>query len=202
MRLSAGLRAATLLIGGLLATSATAATLNESDAPGGAFGSSWANPTEVGAGFDAVAGTGAGNAFDNFVFTALPSGRQTLSFAFQAPAGIDYSYSAGGQLLWSTEPFRYGWDGKQVGSGFQLGHWQPQTTVDLELGDDFSGKLFLALNFTHGSSLAYNISVPSNAVAGPGEAAPVPLPAGLLLIGTGIAALGAARLRRRRPATA
>ena len=200
MRLLAGLRVGTLCLGLLLGVSAGAATLTEADMPGGAFSGAWNAPTEIGAGIDTVAGTGKGNAFDNFVFTALPAGRQTLSFAFQAPsAGFDSSYSAGGQVLYGTEPFRWGWDGTYLASGVQLGAWQPQQTLDLELGDDFTGKLFLALNFTHGD-LRYTISAPSNAAAaGPGEAAPVPLPAGLLLIGSAVAALGVAGYRRRRP---
>lgn len=198
---SAGLRVGLLLIGSLLASGATAATLNEADVPGGAFGSSWSSLTEVGAGYEIVSGTGSQNAFDNFVFAGLPAGAQKLTFSFSAPADIDWSYSAGGRVLWSTEAFRWGYDGKDVGSGFQLGKWQPSQTLTLDLGDSFTGKLFLALNFTHGKDIAYTIGAPSNVALPPaGEVAPVPLPAGLLLIGTGIAALGAAGYRRRATA--
>jgi hypothetical protein len=151
----ARLRGGIALTLGLLASGASAATLNESDVPGGAFGSSWSSLTEVGAGFDRISGTGSQNAFDNFVFTGLPAGAQTLTFGFSAPEGIDWSYSAGGRVLWSTEAFRWGYDGKDVGAGFQLGKWQPEQTLTLELGEGFTGKLFVALNFTHGVDIRY-----------------------------------------------
>jgi hypothetical protein len=69
-------------------------------------------------------------------------------------------------------------------------------SIVLDLLDTFSGNLFVALNFTHGNNLAYTISAPSN--AGPATPTAVPLPAGLLLIGTAIGGLGLTGLRRRR----
>lgn len=179
---------------------ASAATLTESAVTGGAFGPRWDRPTEVGRGFDSITGTGNQNAFDNFVFTGLPSGAQKLTLTFTAPEGIGYSYSAGASVLYATQPFRWGWDGTYA-KGAQIDYYTRSKSYDLNLGDDFSGKLYLALNFTHGSNLGYTIGAPSNAVSV--SPAPVPLPAGAVLAGTGATLLaGLGLLRRRRPALA
>jgi hypothetical protein len=188
-------RLAVVAFGIAAASGATAATLNEAALAGGRFGGLWSAPTEVGAGFDTIRGTGEQNVYDNFVFTGLPSGAQTLSFRFSAPDGYDHSYSAGGTILYSDRPFRWGWDGTTAGT-VQVDYHRPAGDYLLGLGDSFSGNLYLALNFTHGSKLAYTISAPSNATT-----SPVPLPAGALLIVSGTAALAAAGLRRR-PAAA
>ena len=177
------------------AATAHAATYTEASAPGGAYSGSWASPTEVGAGFENVSGTGNGNAYDNFVFSALPSGKQSLTFTFSAPENVDpWSYSAGGEVLWSTQPFRWNWDGARAGQ-FQVSSYERTKSFTLDLADDFSGPLYLALNFTHGANLGYNVSAPSNAGVSP---APIPLPAGVLLMGSAVVALGAAGLRRRK----
>lgn len=173
----------------LAAAGAQAATLNEADMAGGAFGASWSAPTKVDAGIDTIVGTGRQNQFDNFVF-ALPAGAQRLTFDFAAPKVAGHSYSAGGEILYSATPFRWGWDGARAGA-IQVDYSKPQQSFALDLAKDFIGTLYLALNFTHGSDLSYSISAPSNAPA------PVPLPAGLVLIGTAAAALGAVRLARR-----
>lgn len=187
-----------LLASALCASAAAAATLTESATAGGAFSGRWDSPTEVGSGYDLVSGTGSQNVFDNFVFSALPSGAQKLSFSFAAPEQIGHSYSAGGAVLYSDRPFRWGWDGTTAKS-VQVDYHTRSKTFDLDLGDGFSGKLYLALNFTHGSNLAYTIGVPSNAA--PTPVAPVPLPAGMTLIGTAAALLAGLGLRRRlRPA--
>ncbi len=169
---------------------ANAATLNEADMAGGAFGAAWNAPTAVGAGIDRITGTGGQNQYDNFVFT-LPAGAQRLSFDFAAPAGAGQSYSAGGEILYSATPFRWGWDGARVATPIQVDYDKPQQSLALDLATDFVGTLYLALNFTHGADLSYTISAPRNAPA------PVPLPAGLVLMGTAAAALGAVRLARR-----
>lgn len=178
----------------LAGSAAPAATLTEASLPGGAFGARYDTPTVIGAGIERISGTGSQNVFDNFVFTALPKGAQTLTLSFSAPAGIGYSYSAGGAVLYDTQAFDYGWDGAYAGT-VQIDYYQRQKSLDLALGNSFSGKLFLALNFTHGRDLAYTISVPSNAVAA--MPPPVPLPPSALLIGAAVAGLGALRLRRR-----
>lgn len=180
-----------------LGSAGTAATLTESAYPGGAFSSDWSSPTEVGAGVTGIAGTGNEAQPDIFRFTALPSGPQTISLAFTAPAGIDPSYSAGGSVRYAYEPFRWEWDGVEAG-WVEIGDWKPTQLVTLALGDGFAGSLYLGLYFTHGSDLAYTVSAPSN--AGP---APVPLPAGVLLIGSALGAIGLVGMRGRgRIATA
>jgi hypothetical protein len=192
-----GIRVAVLTIGALASAPVWAATLDEAAMPGGAFGSAWNDLTTVAAGYDVISGTGSQNRFDNFVFT-LPAGHQTLSFDFAAPAGYGYSYSAGGQILTSTEPFRWSWDGTSVHS-IQVDYDKPQDSFTLDLGDFKGGALYLALDFTHGADLGYTIGVPGNALPAAPAPAPVPLPAGVLLLGSGLAAL-AALGRRRQPA--
>lgn len=173
---------------------ATAATLSESDMAGGAFGASWDRLTEVGAGVTTIAGTGSQNSFDNFVLTGLSGGAQDISLRFAAPGDIGHSYSAGGTILYSTQAFKYGWDGNRLGS-VQVDYSKPEQSLILSLGDDFAGLLYLALNFTHGSDLAYTIGLPAGA-----SVAPIPLPAGLVLLGSAIGALGLAQMRRRKAA--
>jgi hypothetical protein len=179
-----------------------ASTLNEADMPGGAFGASWNTPTTVGAGVTAITGTGNQNWFDNFVLTALPAGAQTISLTFTAPAGIGWSYAAGGNILWATQPFRWGWDGTTLGT-VHTDYYTRSRSIDLVLGPSFSGSLWLALNFTYGSNLAYTVGLPSNAVVAPAPTpAPVPLPAGLWLIGSALGIIGLAARRGRRQTAA
>jgi len=193
MRVVSGYRVIALAVGAIFGASvAAAATLNEASVPGGAFGSSWDNLTAVAAGYETISGTGSQNQYDNFVFT-LPAGHQSLTFDFTAPSVFDHSYSAGGSILYSTTPFRSGWDGT-VAAGVDVNGLDPRRGFTLDLADFQGGNLYLALNFTYGADLAYNIAVPGNAIAAP---APIPLPAGILLLGTGIAALAAAGVRRR-----
>jgi hypothetical protein len=177
-----------------LAAGASAAVLSETDAPGGAFGARWNVPTEVGAGITGITGTGSQGAFDNFVFTALPKGAQKITLEFSAPEGIGSSYSAGGRVLYGAEPVQWGWDGKELGK-VQIGKSQPVAALSLLLDDGFDGQFYLALNFTHGKNLNYAIGVPSNALAQ--SPAAVPLPAGVLLIGTALGGLALLRTRRK-----
>lgn len=178
-----------------LAGPAAASTISESHVAGGAFSPSWFEPTVIGAGVTSVTGTGAGGAFDNLVFTDLPQDA-TLTFTFAAPEGIGYSYAAGGTILFSTSPFRYGWDGTTLAS-FGVGYWQPGHTFALDLDDTVAGPLYLALNFTYGSDLAYSIDVASDL----SSVAAVPLPATSVLFGTLLGVLGLTAVSRRRKAS-
>ncbi len=185
---------------------AAAATLNEADMPGGAFGAAWNTPTAIDPGVTGIIGTGDQNRYDNFMF-GLPSGAQTISLSFAAPEGIGYSYAAGGNILWSEAPFRWSWDGATL-AAVHTDYYTRAASVDLVLGPGFSGSLYLALNFTYGTRLNYMIGIPSNAAPvnddgtvtygpDPDMPAPVPLPAGAALLA---GALGALALLRRRTA--
>ena len=185
------------LAAAILGGAAQAATLTEAAVTGGAFSGRWDSPTEIGSGYETIAGSGSQNVFDNFVLTGLPGGAQKLILTFITPEKVDYSYSAGGAVLYADQPFRWGWDGT-YGNNFQVDYHTRSKTYDLDLGDSFSGKLYLALNFTHGSNLAYTIGVPSN--ASPATPSPVPLPAGVMLMGSAAAALAGLGLARRRTA--
>lgn len=190
-----------LILGLGAASGAAAATLNETDMPGGAFSASWAAPTVVGAGITTITGTGNQNQFDNFVLTGLPSGAQSVVMTFSAPAGAGYSYAAGGSILWSTQPFRWGWDGTYA-TPIYAGYWMPNETVALSLGSAFSGPLYLALNFTYGQNLGYSIALGSVALPPPPPVnevpAAVPVPGAVASLGAGLAMLGALAHRRKR----
>lgn len=188
-----------IALSALIAAPAAAATLSEADLPGGAFGASFDRPTEIGSGYETITGVGSQNRYDTLALTGLAAGAQRLDFFFAAPEGHGHSYSAGGEILYSETPFRYGWDGTRLGTRIQVDHRRPTQTLALDLADSFGGTLYLALNFTHGADLAYTISAPGNA-ARAAAPAPVPLPPALLLIGAGFAALGAVTARRRRAA--
>lgn len=203
--------AAAAILASASAPIASAATMWEAETPSGTFSADWSSPTEVGAGFTSIRGAGTANVYDNFVFTALPAGAQTLEFVFDAPSAVDYSYAAGGSIMWATQPFRWGWDGTE-GPKIQLDYYTRSQTLTLSLPDTFDTALYLALNFTHGANISYEIKAISNAVAGPalpagpgglppmGADAPavVPVPAAAALLVSGLAGLGALRLRRRR----
>ena len=194
-------------------SAASALTLSETDA--GEFSSDWSSPTVVGAGYSTVSGTGSANAYDIFHFTSLTSGAQDLTITFAAPPGIDSSYSAGGQVLWSLDAFRWGWDGIYVNPEVQVDASRTSQTLTLSLPDSFDGDLYLGLYFTYGASLAYQIvadvtgtdgssggSIPTAPTSpelpsGGGSAvSAVPLPPAMLMLGAGLAGLGFVARRR------
>lgn len=156
--------AAVLILGSVGVTDAAATTLLEAERQGGEFSGDWRSPTVVTAGIDHIAGTGGLHSDDYFVFVDLPSGAQSVVFDFSAPAGIGYSYSAGGTVLFDTKPFAYEWAGTWSAT-VQLDHQRRRQSVTVTLPDTFRGKLFVALNFTHGEGIEYSVSVPSNALA-------------------------------------
>lgn len=181
---------------------AAASVLSEADAP---FSRSWSQPTEIGQGADAILGTAeVQNGHEFIVLTGLRAGGQTLSFTFETPdwALSSDSYSAGGQILWSTDPFRWAWDGTSAGA-FQLDRWTTERTVDVILGDDFAGPLYLGVFLTHGSDVAWNAFAPGNAaIPTPAMPAPgvVPLPAGMWLMIAALALLVGLGRRKGRAA--
>jgi hypothetical protein len=185
-----------------LALPATASVVTEADAQ---FSRHWHSPTVIGAGVDTILGTAEKqNAHEFLALTGLAAGAQTLSFAFTAPASAlsSDSYSAGGQVLWSTGAFRHAWDGTGAGS-FQLDRWTPDGAIDLILGDDFAGTLYLGIYVTHGRDVSWSLSAPSAAPVAAADVAVVPLHAGAGYFAAGLSMLAALGLwgeARRRSA--
>lgn len=210
-----GIAALALMLGA--GTMAAASTLTPTDV-GGSYSTDYQSPTVVGAGYDTITGTTNGNQFIELEFSALPAGAQTLTFTFSAPAstvvqgtGGDWSYyGAGGSVLYSVgSPFAYGpWGGTTLGS-YSVNNSSLSSLsqiVTLALDSSFSGgALYVGLNTTYGSNLNFSIGAPSNAVATTPvtPVSTVPLPAGVLLLGGGVALLaGLGRRSRRMPMAA
>lgn len=143
------------------AASAPESTLSEAEAPGGEFSADYRSPTRIAPGVDIVRGTGGVDSDDYFAFN-LPRGAQSIVLEFVAPEGIGYSYSAGGVVLFDTQPFAYEWAGTQLPAPIRLDHGRRQQTMTLSLPESFEGRLYVALNFTHGEGIAYSVSIPSN----------------------------------------
>lgn len=214
MRLFSAAIAATLLFGS--AASAAVVTFDEATkAAGGDFSDVLTAGTSVGAGFNAVSGERNGwERFDVFTLTALSAGKQSfdITFAPVAPIGAtDYSYSSGGAAFYKVGTFNYESDGLGIGAFNLSYHGDRSKTLSFDLDDSFAGStesnpLSIAVIYYNGSNLGFNMSAPSNAAASttvPGGtsefAAPVPLPAGVLMLGGALAGLaGATRLRRRK----
>lgn len=187
------------LVLSLVAGAGHAATVLERDV--GDFSGEWNRPSAIGAGVSSVSGTWAfSNDYDILHFGVLPAGKQIITLVFEAFSGFGNSYSAGGQILFSTQAFRWSWDGTYVaGGGVNFGNYNAGTPIvrTIELGDDFGGQLWLGLYGTHSNPLSYTIS--TNAMAPAADLSPsvVPLPAGLALMLTALGGLGALALRRR-----
>lgn len=173
------------------AAPARAATINEGSFPGGDFSGSATAPTLIGNGFDTVTGT-IGSDDDILAFTGMAPGAQQVTLSFAAPGGVDWSYISGGSILFSTQPFRWNWDGTFAGS-FMTALWQPTSSVTINLNSGFAGALYLAL-YSWGNTSSYTISLPGNAPSA------VPLPAAALLLGGALAGLGSLRRKGRRAA--
>ncbi len=153
--------AGTILAMMAAAGSADASALRETDLPGGEFSGDYKAPTHVAAGIDQVRGTGSVGSDDYFLFD-LPAGAQSVVLEFRAPDKVGYSYSAGGVVLFDTKAFAYEWAGTQLPMPIRLDHRRRQQSMTISLPKSFGGRLFIALNFTHGEDLAYSLSVPSN----------------------------------------
>lgn len=188
-----GFRAA-LVAAGLAALPAGAATVSELSFPGGDFSDSFSAPSMIGAGIDLVQGTGAANNYDILAVTGMMPGAQTVTLGFSAPSGIGWSYAAGGNVLYSTRPFQWAWDGTTAGV-VSIGYANPTQSLTLALGPGFTGTLYLGLYFTYGQDLGYTVSLPGNAAPPPA----VPLPASAWLLAGGLA-LGAGLRRAKRRA--
>lgn len=172
------------------AGAAMGSTLAESDLPGG-FSASYAAPTAIGTGVTTITGTLQAHVYDYFVFTGLPAGAQTLTFDFAVPTVPGRNFVANGGVNYSTAPFT----GRNAGVKFaniKLSTRILTDQVTLTLDQAFTGPLYLAVYLNVGAGVPYQISAPSNAIA-----TPVPLPAGGVLLLSG---LGGLWMRRRRAA--
>lgn len=158
-RAVAGMILAMTAAGGMADASAT--MLAEADLAGGEFSADHRAPTRIAAGIDRIVGTGGAGSDDYFLFD-LPAGAQTIVLEFHAPEAIGYSYSAGGVVLFDTEAFAHEWAGRQLPAPIRLDHRRRRQSMTIPLPESFGGRLFLALNFTHGEDIAYVLSVPSN----------------------------------------
>lgn len=175
------------------ASTAAAATISEGSFAGGDFSGTAMAPTAIAGGFDTVTGTIGGGDNDILAFTGMATGAQQVTLSFAAPGGIGWSYISGGSVLYSTQPFRWDWDGTFAGS-FATALWSPTSSVTINLGAGFAGSLYLAL-YSWGDISSYSISAPGNAAP-----AAVPLPAAGLLLGGAVAGVGALRRRGKRAA--
>ncbi len=178
----------------LLLAAAGAAPFNETSLPGGDFSDDRFAPTPIGPGFDRVTGNVDGaEAFDFFVFTGLPAGVQELTFViapFLPVAPDDFGFNASGALRVSLVPFQFSdFDGQIVGTPVGLNINNLEETRSFTTPADFMGDLFFSFNYTGGTNIGFEATVPSNA-------APIPLPASALLFLGGLAALGVARRAR------
>lgn len=135
-----------------------ATTLSEAELPGGEFSGDFRAPTRIPARVSQISGTG-GVGSDDYLILDLAPGAQTVALEFRAPEGIGYSYSAGGVILFDTVAFAYEWAGTQLSEPIRLDHRRRQQTMTIPLPESFGGRLFLALNFTHGEDIAYVLLV-------------------------------------------
>jgi hypothetical protein len=159
-RAMAGLVAAMAVAAGVAAADAVR-TLREADLPGGEFSADYRSPTRIPPGVDRISGRGGVGSDDYLVFD-LPAGAQTVRLEFRAPDEVGYSYSAGGVVLFDTAAFAYEWAGTQLPEPVRLDHRRRRQSMMITLPESFGGRLYLALNWTHGEDIAYAVSVPAN----------------------------------------
>ena len=148
-------------------------TLREADLPGREFSGDYRTPTRIHAGVGRVSGTG-GVGSDDYLLLDLAPGAQSIALEFRAPETVGYSYSAGGVVLYDTQAFAYEWAGTQLPVPIRLDHRRRQQSMTITLPETFGGRLFLALNFTHGEDIAYAISMPATLPALTVVQAPAP----------------------------
>lgn len=189
--LAAGLAAALAAVA--LAGPVRSATITEGSFVGGDFSSTFGAPTGIANGYDTITGSlGVGDS-DFLSFTGLAPGAQTVTLSLAGNAGL---YLSLGTFRYSTTPFTSATSGNSAGNIFMLAFFSaPTQTLSFNLGPSFAGSLYLGLNLSFGRALTYSLSVPGNA-----PVAPVPLPASALLLGAGVAGLGALRRRTKRTA--
>ncbi len=192
------------VLGFAVAGAAGASTVSEATL--GDFSGNFRTPSVITAGATTVEGTWAERGdYDLLAFTGLKSGSQTITLTFAPQNQIgerDYSFSAGGTVLYTTTPFQWSaWEGTNL-ANVSIQHWNRANTFTymINLGDSFAGSLYLGLFGTYGT-LKYSIDAPGNALAivAPSASTPlvstVPLPATAWMV---LAALGGLMMAGRR----
>jgi uncharacterized repeat protein (TIGR01451 family) len=136
--------------------------LDEAAQPGGSFSNDFAAPTPVPGGTIAVVGTGTPNQHDFLVFEGLLPGAQTITLTLAPEGGAAPGRNAGGEVYFKHAPFAYEWDGTHAGQ-FRVNYGRPTDTIEIALDAGFAGgRLYLALYYTHGERVTYQIAAPGN----------------------------------------
>lgn len=215
-------QAAALFSAALISAPAAAATLHEG---AGNFSNNWTTPTVLASGTKSVTGTGApdggraADRFDVFQFSGLAPGATSVVFDFSLTGPLrPHRYAGGGgSIYYSFLPFSGAYYSNQEDGAISAAHdlfggnfsatydpWaiagsnRGASSFSLDLGDDFAGDLFLALDFTYGAQISYDIQSPSWDTAS-SDALPsaVPLPASVLMLIAAISGVGfVARCRK------
>ncbi|MEM1361068.1 MAG: hypothetical protein AAGF94_05060 [Pseudomonadota bacterium] len=181
----------------LAAGSASAVTITESSF-GGDFSDVWSAGSDISVtGTDRIIGAWSGsNDYDFLKLQGLNEGAQSITIIFTADPvqSLNYSYSAGGSVRYSTSPYQYSaWEGIEAGVvDFSYAKTEPQSFI-VNLANDFGGTLYIGLYGTHGTA-SYAI----NGYLSDVGTSPVALPFSWILLGSGLGALGVLRQFRLR----
>lgn len=191
----------TLAMAFSVATGLHAATLNESDIPGG-FSGDFTAPTQIPGGFDDVIGSLTTGGYDIFSLGELAPGAQTVSLTFALPAATPGGgfQNAGGYVRFRETPFQFSpEEGTSTSFNiffdpFNVAGSVPSQTLSFDLDSSFAGSpLFFAVRLSNSSvgPLSFGATAPGNAIA------PVPVPAAGGLLLAAMAGFGLLRGRRQ-----
>lgn len=144
------------------AAPAQANVLDEAAQPGGSFSAEFAAPTPVPESYTTVIGSGTPNDHDFLVFEALRPGAQTLTLTIERDPASEQVRSSGGEVYFKQDAFGYAWDGIEAGK-FRVNYGRPTATVEITLDSGFAGgRLYLAIYYTDGPRVLFEIAAPTN----------------------------------------
>ncbi|MBF9033577.1 hypothetical protein HKCCE2091_04940 [Rhodobacterales bacterium HKCCE2091] len=191
-----GFLAAAGIVAILGATASRPVTLHEVDA--GGFSSDLSEPTEIGLGVDAVAGTGRIGDRDFLHLSTLAEGTQALTITLTAPAGAGLSRHAAGFVAYSLTAPRWALDWTRI-AWFHTSDADPVDVITFTLGPDFVREVWIGFLFLSGEDMQFHMTSRIDITPDtPDSPAPVPLPGGLALIGSTLACIAVLASRRRR----